>query len=106
MEQGQRWYQTADSYQQIGISHSLDEVTGGVVVQQRGAVEDEDHHQVAGDDEHGEEEDDDHFQHTRIQAVRVTHSTQQAEWLRTTLVHIEGRVHVWIGGRWKCRGPF
>lgn len=105
MEQGQRGYQTADSDQQIGISHSLDEVTGGVVVQQRGAVEDEDHHQVAGDDEHGEEEDDDHLQHTRIQAVRVTHGTQQAEWLRTTLVHIEGRVHVWIGGRWTCRGP-
>lgn len=94
MEKGQRGDQTADSYQQIGIGHGLDEVAGGVVVQQRGAVEDEYHHQVAGDDEHGEEEDDDHLQHARVQAVRVTHCTQQAEWGRTTVVHIEGRVHV------------
>lgn len=107
MEEGQRGYQAADSHQQVGIGHGLDEVAGGVVVQQRGTVEDEDHHQVASNDEHGEKEDDNHLQHAGIQAVGVTNSAQQAERGRTTLVHIGGRVHVWIGGgrEGEARGP-
>lgn len=95
MEERQRGHQAADAHQQVGIGHGLDEVAGGVVVQQRGTVEDEDHHKVAGDDEHREEEDDNHLQHTGIQAMGITHSTQQAELGRATLVHIRGRVHVW-----------
>lgn len=44
VEQRQRRHQAADSHQQVGVRHGLDEVAGGVVVQQRGTVKDEDHH--------------------------------------------------------------
>lgn len=69
VEQRQGGYQTAETHQEVGIGHGLDEVAGCVVVKQRGTVEHKDDRQVSSNNEHCQKHDDGRLQDTGLQAL-------------------------------------